>query len=137
MKRPDGIKVTTALMAVAVFLHLVAALASPLPIGMNEEHGVIRFLMTVLAAALAGVVVVIFESVVLWYYWRGLNWARWAAVAGCLLCFVSLRHFFGGPTVSRGREVIIFYRIGIAIFIMGYLTTEPARRWFARLRKRT
>ena len=65
-----------------------------------------------------------------------LNWARWAVVVGCLLCFVSLRHFFGGPTVSRGHEVIIFYRTAIAMFILGYLNTQTARSWFGRLSKR-
>lgn len=136
MKRPDGIKLTTALMASAVFLHLVAALASPLPVRLNESHGVLSFIFTVLAAAIVGVVIVIVESFVLWFYWRGLNWARWIVVVGCLLCFVSLRHFLGGPPVTRGHEVIIFYRIAIAIFIMAYLTTPSARAWFVHLSER-
>ncbi len=136
MKRPDGIKLTTALMAIAVFLHLVAVLASPLPVRLNESHGLLTFFFTVLAAAIVGLVIVIFESLVLWFYWRGLNWSRWTVVAGCLLCFISLRHFFGGPAVSRGHEVIIFYRMAIAIFIMVYLTTPSARGWFAHLSER-
>lgn len=133
MKRPDGIKLTTALMAIALFLHLVAALAGPVPLRLSESHGVSTFIFTVLAAAVVGVAIVIFESFVLWFYWSGLNWARWTVVAGCLLCFVSLRHFFGGPAVSRGHEVIIFYRMAIAIFIMAYLSTPAARGWFAHL----
>lgn len=136
MKRPDGIKFTTMLMASAVFLHLVAALASPLPVRLNESHGALIFIFSVLAAAIVGVLIVIVESFVLWFYWRGLNWSRWTVVVGCLLCFVSLRHFFGGPAVTRGHEVIIFYRIAIAIFIMVYLTTPSARGWFAHLSER-
>ncbi len=131
MKRPDGIKLTTALMAIAVFLHLVAALASSIPIRLSESHSGPTFIFSVLATAVVGIAIVLFESIVLWFYWSGLNWARWAVFAGCLLCFVSLRHFFGGPAVSRGREIIIFYRMAIAIFIMAYLTTSAARDWFA------
>jgi hypothetical protein len=131
MKRPDGINLTTALMAIAVYLHLVAALASPLPIRLNESHGLLTLLFTVLATAVVGIAIVLFESIVLWFYWSGRNWARWTVVVGCLLCFVSLRHFFGGPVVSQGREIIIFYRMAIAIFIMAYLTTSAARDWFA------
>ncbi len=131
MKRPDGIKLTTALMAIAVFLHLVATLANPLPLRLSESHGVPTFIFSVLAAAVVGIAIVLFEGFVLWFYWSGRNWARWSVVAGCLLCFVSLRHFFGGPAVSRGHEIIIFYRMAIAIFAMAYLTTPAARDWFA------
>ncbi len=136
MKRPDGIKLATALMAIAVFLHLVAVLASPLPMLLNESHGLIRFSFTVFAAAVLGVAMVFLEGLVLWFFWRGLSWARWTVVAGCLLAFVSLRHFFGGPAVSRGHELIIFYRMAIAAFILIYLSMQPARRWFAHLAKR-
>ncbi len=136
MKRPYGIKVTTALMAVAVFFHLVSALASPLPLRLNESHGILTFIFTVLAAAVVGVFIVLFEGFVLWFYWRGLNWSRWAVVLGCLLCFVSLRHFFGGPPTSRGHELIIVYRMAIAAFILFYLSTPPARLWFSHLSKR-
>jgi hypothetical protein len=69
MKRPDGIKLTTALMAIALFLHLVAALAGPVPLRLSESHGVSTFIFTVLAAAVVGVAIVIFESFVLWFYW--------------------------------------------------------------------
>lgn len=136
MKRPDGIKLVTALMAIAVFLHLVAVLASPLPMLLSESHGLIRFSLTVAAAAIIGVLMVLLESLVLWFFWRGLSWARWIVIAGCLLAFVSLRHFFGGPVVSRGHGLIILYRMAIAAFILIYLSMPPARRWFAHLSKR-
>ncbi len=131
MKRPAGIILTTALMAIAVFLHLAAALASPIPIQLTESHGLLALLFAVLAAAVVGVVIVVFEGFVLWFYWHGRKWAYRSVIVGCLLCFVSLRHFFGGPAVSHGREIIIFYRMAIATIIMAYLTTLEARRWFA------
>lgn len=136
MKRPDGIKLTTVLMAVAVFLNLAAALASPWPARLNESHGLLKFTFTVIAAAIIGIAILLFESAVLWFYWRGLDWSRWIVVTGCLLCFVSLRHFIGGPAASRGHEVIIFYRMAIALITLGYLTTQPARNWFVHLARR-
>jgi hypothetical protein len=132
MKPPAGIKFTTFLMAVAVLFHLVAALASPLPLRWNESHGMFVFIATVLGAAVVGLIIVFFECLVLWFYWHGRNWSRWIVVLGCLLTFVSIRHFTVGPPVSHGRTLIIFYRMAVAIVVLGYLCTPGARAWFAR-----
>lgn len=130
MRAPTGIKITTLLMAIVILLHLVAILASPLPLRWNASHGMLRFITTVLGAAVIGIVVVLVESVVLWFYWNGRNWARWLVVLGCLLAFVSLRHFIFGPAVSHGRTLIIYYRLVVAIVTIGYLCTHQARSWF-------
>lgn len=130
MNPPAGIKLTTVLMVIAVLLHLVAASASPFPMLWSESHGLARFIASVVGGALAGVLIAIFEGLVLYLYWNGRRWSRWAVVLGCLLCFVSLRHFIVGPTVSHGRALIIFYRIAVAIGVMGYLCTDQARAWF-------
>jgi hypothetical protein len=34
--------------------------------------------------------------------------------------------------VNHGRVLIIFYRMGVAVVVMIYLSTTPARAWFAR-----
>jgi hypothetical protein len=130
MRTPAGIKITTFLMAIVVFLHLVAILASPLPLRWNVLHGLFRFVITVLAAAVVGLAVSLFEAVALYFYWTGRRWARWAVLVGCLLSFVSLRHFIVGPSVSHARVVIIYYRMAVAGVVMAYLCTHGARTWF-------
>jgi hypothetical protein len=132
MRAPVGIKLTSLLMAIVVILHLVAILASPLPLKWNVSHGMFSFITAVLGAAVVGLTVSLLESLVLWHYWRGRGWARWVVLVGCLLTFVSLRHFIIGPPVNRGRVLIIFYRMGVAVVVMIYLSTTPARAWFAR-----
>lgn len=132
MRAPTGIKLTNFLLATVVLLHLIAILASDLPLRWNISNGMLRFISTVLGAAVVGIVVVCFESVVLWFYWHGSDWARWVVVLGCLLSFVSLRHFIIGPPVTHGRDVIIVYRILVAIVVMAYLFTREARSWFSR-----
>jgi hypothetical protein len=130
MKTPAGIKLTTVLMAIAVILHLVAATASPLPLRWSESHGLLAYSAASLGAVVVGLLIVIFEYLVLWFYWNGRNWSRWLVLLGCLLCFVSLRHFVIGPPVSHARTLIIFYRIVVAIGVIGYLCTHQARTWF-------
>ena len=119
-------------MATVVLLHLIAILASDLPLRWNITNGMLRFITTVLGAAVVGIVVVLFESVVLWFYWHGSNWSRWVVVTGCLLTFVSLRHFIIGPPVSHGRDIIIIYRVAVAAGVLAYLCTHEARSWFSR-----
>jgi hypothetical protein len=130
MTRPIAITVTTALMAIAVVLHLVAATASPYPIRWSEAHGLPLFVASALGGAFAGTLILLFEAFVLWAYWDGRKWSRWFVILGCLLCFVSLRHFLGGPVVSQGRTLIIFYRLAVAVGVMGYMATSQARAWF-------
>jgi len=130
MNPPAGIKLTTVLMMIAVLLHLVAASASPFPMLWSESHGLTRFTASAIGGALAGVLIALFEGLVLYLYWNGRRWSRWAVVLGCLLCFVSLRHFIVGPPVSHGRVLIIIYRIAVALGVMAYLCTDQARGWF-------
>jgi hypothetical protein len=132
MKVPAGIKLTSCLMGVVVVLHLAAIIASDLPYRWNEGSGLARFVLTSFGVAAAGVVLCVVQSLVVWFYWRGRSWARWVVVAGCLLAFVSLRHFVFGPPVSHGRMLIIGYRTVVAVVVLVYLCTGEARAWFAR-----
>ena len=130
MRAPVGVKLTSVLMVVVVLLHLVAILASPLPLRWSMSHGMLRFISTVLGAAVVGIAVSVTECLVLWFYWRGRRWAMWLVLLGCLLTFVSLRHFIIGPPVSHARVLIIYYRIAVAVVVMMYLCTAQARSWF-------
>jgi hypothetical protein len=130
LRAPVGIKLTSVLMVVVVLLHLVAILASPLPLRWSMSHGMLRFISTVLGAAVVGVAVSTMECLVLWFYWRGRRWAMWLVLLGCLLTFVSLRHFIIGPPVSHARVLIIYYRMAVAVVVMIYLSTAQARSWF-------
>lgn len=135
MKTPIGIKITTVLMSIVIFLHLVAAAASDLPRKWTASRGLFAYSGTVFGVVVVGLGLVFAESLVLWFYWKHRNWARWLVLLGCLLCFVSLRHFIVGPSVSHGRTVIIIYRIAVAVTVMAYLITPQGRAYFARDRK--
>lgn len=118
-------------MAVVVLLHLVAILASPLPLRWSPSHGITRFISTVLGAAVVGLALSFLECIVLWFYLKGRSWARSLVVLGCLLAFVALRHFIVGPPVSHARTLIIYYRMATAVVVLVYLCTSGARSWFA------
>jgi len=122
-------------MATVVLLHLVAAVASDLPRRWNVSRGLFAYSATAFGVAVAGIAFVLFESAVLWFYWHRRSWARWVVLAGCLLAFVSLRHFIVGPPVNHARTIIIFYRMAVAVVEMVYLSTREARWWFDRGRR--
>jgi len=64
---------------------------------------------------------------VIWFYWRGRNWARLLILLTSLLCLYNLRYFFRGGIVERvmvGSEAIL------AVFLLFWLNSRGVKSFF-------
>lgn len=69
---------------------------------------------------------------VIWFYWRGRNWARILVLLTSLLCFYNLRHFFRGGIVER---VMIGSEAVLAVFLLFWLNSPNVKAFFRALKK--
>lgn len=76
-------------------------------------------------------VIVAAGYVVLWFYWRGRNWARWLVMLSCPLCFWNLT---GLPHVNVVAQSMIVADALLAAFLLWWLNTATARAFFVRSR---
>src|ERR1700722_19558577 len=68
---------------------------------------------------------------VIWFYWKGRNWARILLLLTSLLCLYNLRHWNHGGIAARimvGAEAVL------AIFLLYWLNTPTVRAFFRRQR---
>ncbi len=75
--------------------------------------------------------------VVLYFYWRGRNWARWFVLATSVLCLWNLwglRRTTPAMLDSPVGAPMIVVEAVIAIYLLYYLNTNSARAWFAKRR---
>jgi hypothetical protein len=64
---------------------------------------------------------------VIWFYWRGRNWARLIVLLTSLLCLYNLRYFFHGGIIERvmvGSEAIL------AVFLLFWLNSRSVKSFF-------
>jgi hypothetical protein len=72
--------------------------------------------------------------IVLWFFWRGKNWARILVLLNCFLCFYNVHdvHFF--LRVNPVEKVMLLGEAVLAVFLLYYLNTRRARAYFKRSR---
>jgi hypothetical protein len=81
----------------------------------------------------AAVVFVLFTGfivagyVVIWFYWKGHNWARILVLLTSLLCLYNLRYFLRSGTV---QQVMIGSEAILAIFLLFWLNKKPVKSFF-------
>jgi hypothetical protein len=117
--RPAPVTVTTWLMAILNVLGY-ATMADPVR---RPADLAVRFIFVT--------VFVLVGYVVLWFYWRGRNWARWLVMLSCLLCFWNLR---GLGHRSLVVQAMIEAEALLSAFLLYWLNTAAARTFFARPR---
>jgi len=64
---------------------------------------------------------------VIWFYWRGGNWARLLVLLTSLLCLYNLRYFFRSGIIER---VMVGSEALLAIFLLFWLNTRSVRSFF-------
>jgi len=67
--------------------------------------------------------------VVLWFYWKGHNWARILVLLTCLLSLFNLTRL---GHVRVGGQVMVIIEAAIAIFLLYWLNTAEARDFFRK-----
>lgn len=117
--RPQAVTATTWLMAILNALGL-AFMADPAP---GPFELAVRF-VNLAVFVTAG-------YVVLWFYWRGHNWARWLVMITCPLCFWNLT---GLPHVNVVAQFMIIAEALVAVFLLWWLNTVTARGFFVKRR---
>jgi hypothetical protein len=67
--------------------------------------------------------------VVIWFYWKGRNWARILVLLASLISLYNLRDWNHGGAMARimiGTEAIL------AVFLLYWLNTRPIRAFFTQ-----
>lgn len=64
---------------------------------------------------------------VIWFYWKGRNWARILVLLTSLLCLYNLRHFFRGGIIER---VMIGSEAALAVFLLFWLNSPDVKSFF-------
>ena len=78
-------------------------------------------------------VIIAIGYLVLAFYWRGQNWARWLVLLTSLLCLWNLwqlRLKTPPSQVAPIRVTMVLVEGAIAVFLLWYLNTQTVRRWF-------
>ena len=112
--RPAGLRWVTLTMC----LLNLASLVYPRPASVN-----VRFFLTIVIIC-AGI-----SFVVLWYFWRGRNWARWMVLATSVLAVVGLSFF---PSAGFVERAFIVVNAVLGAWLLYWLNTREVRAYFSR-----
>jgi len=125
--RPKAVTFSTWLMAVLNILGY-AILLEP---EAHKTRFAIFFFITVFTLTI-GV-----GYVVLWFFWKGKNWARVLVLLNCFVCFYNVHdiHFF--LRVNPIEKVMLTGEAVLAVFLLYWLNTREAKTYFKRSKLRT
>jgi hypothetical protein len=81
--------------------------------------------------------------IVLYFFWKGRNWARWLVLATSVLCLwnlwslrkLGLSHGRVSIFNNHVRVAMVIAEAIIAIYLLYYLNTASARKWFTQPRQ--
>jgi hypothetical protein len=111
-ERPKGLTAT------AIFMSITNAMGWAI-IDWSEPHAHAIFVIFT--------VIIAINYVVIWFYWKGRNWARILVLLTSLLCLYNLRHWNHSGIAGRvmiGAEAIL------AIFLLYWLNTLTLRAFY-------
>jgi hypothetical protein len=122
--RPKAVTISTWLMAILNILGY-AILWEP---DAHKTRFAVFFFITVFTLTIVA------GYIVLWFFWRGKNWARILVLLNCFLCFYNVHdvHFF--LRVNPVEKVMLLGEAVLAVFLLYYLNTRRARAYFKRSR---
>jgi len=122
--RPKAVTISTWLMAI---LNILGYAILWEPDAHKTRFAVFFFITVYTLTIVAG-------YIVLWFFWRGKNWARILVLLNCFLCFYNVHdvHFF--LRVNPVEKVMLLGEAVLAVFLLYYLNTRRARAYFKRSR---
>jgi hypothetical protein len=118
--RPLPVTVTTSMMCITNFMGFFL---------LNLSYPHMLALLVIYAIFIA------IGYVALWFFWKGHNWARWLVLATSLLCLFNLKQLRDPIPAWYNFHVgftMIILEAAIAIYLLYYLNTGPARAWFTQ-----
>ena len=129
MQRPLGITVTAVLMVANIVCDVILSLTAP---GIRDTVVTPRGpsqVMIYIHIALVAFLLVQFGLVFL--YWLGKAWARWAVLVGCLYYLQGLRNVVREWNLRHEIAELTVAAATLSIYLLWYLHTERVRLWFA------
>ena len=120
--RPRGILASILTMAT---LSLMSAIVT-----VSRAH---RFFVATLAAE---ILIVLISCLVLWFFWKGKNWARLFVLVvsvGSIINLLALIHPYGNVVVYD--SILIAWAL-VGFFLLYWLNLADVREWF-RIQKKT
>jgi hypothetical protein len=111
-ERPKGLAVTATLMSITNAMGWAI-------IDWSKPHAGLIFLIVTITIAIG--------YVVIWFYWKGKNWARILVLLTCLLSLYNLRHWNDLGTAGR---VMIGTEAVLAVFLLYWLNTQTVKNFF-------
>ncbi len=76
-------------------------------------------------------VILLLSFVVIWFYWKGRNWARWLVLLTCLLALLNLTSLPSFPVLA---QTVIVGEAALGAFLLVWLNTPAVRSYFTRHR---
>jgi hypothetical protein len=110
--RPKGITQTAILMSVTNALGWLI-------VDWSKPHAAAIFSIFTLA--------IVAGYVVIWFYWKGRNWARILVLLTSLLCVYNLRYFLHARIIE---QIMIGSEALLGIFLLLWLNTRPVKSFF-------
>lgn len=119
--------------AVTILTWVMAAL-NPLGYSLlwnpHKTRFIVVFLFLVFSATIAT------GYLVLWFFWKGKNWARLAVLLNCFVCFYNIRYI---PLHVKNpvEFVMLVGEAAVAVCLLWYLNTREAKSFFKPNRLRS
>jgi hypothetical protein len=113
-ERPKGLTATS------IFMSITNAMGWAI-IDWSKPNARIIFVLFTVTIAI--------NYLVIWFYWKGRNWARILVLLTSLLCLYNLRHWNHGGIAER---IMIGAEALLAIFLLYWLNTPMVRAFFRR-----
>ena len=114
LARPTGLRETTLAMCIMNIAGFVVV---------DLDAGHVAFQVIALS------IVIIATFFILWFYWKGKNWARTLVLIGAVIALLNL---FGLPIANFQTKILIIIEAAFALFILWWLNTANVRAYFSR-----
>src|SRR5688572_12053379 len=114
--RPAGLRLATLLLCV----FNVAGILFYEPMeGMSADASLALFAVYAVVAAVS--------FVVIWFFWRGRNWARWLVFATSVIALLNLLLI---PSSVNSVQLLIVAEAVLAVWLLYWLNTPRSTRYF-------
>jgi hypothetical protein len=111
-QRPEGLAATAILMSITNAMGWMI-------IDWSKPHAGLIFIAITITIAI--------NYLVIWFYWKGKNWARILVLLTCLLCLFNLLQW---NRIGFAERVMVGSEAVLAIFLLYWLNTKDVRAFF-------
>ena len=122
--RPKAITISTWLMAVFNILGY-AILWEP---ATHRTRFAVLFFITVFTLTIAA------GYVILWFFWKGKNWARILVLLNCFVCLYNVHDVRYFLRINSVEKVMLVGEAVLAVYLIYWLNTRKAKAYFKRSR---